>query len=70
MNSNRADLLTTLYAIARKLPNGLLHRLVEDAQFFHDWNLGKKAARRNSRINQHSNWQVKAEEKAWKNRFR
>jgi len=62
----RSRLLDRLAHIAGRLPNGLLHRLVEDAQFFYDWNLGKKKARRSSRISQHSNWEKKADDKYWK----
>jgi hypothetical protein len=39
---------------------------VEDAQFFYDWNMGKKKARRSSRITQHTNWEKKADDKYWK----
>jgi hypothetical protein len=62
----RTRLLTRLSQIAGLLPNGLLHRLVEDAQFFYDWNLGKKKARKSSRISQHTNWEKKADDKYWK----
>jgi hypothetical protein len=62
----RTRLLTRLAQLAGRLPNGLLHRLVEDAQFFYDWNLGKKKARRSSRISQHTNWEKKADDKYWK----
>jgi len=62
----RSRLLTRLTQLAGRLPNGLLHRLVEDAQFFYDWNLSKKKARRSSRIAQHNNWEKKADDKYWK----
>lgn len=62
----RSRLLDRLAQIAGRLPNGLLHRLVEDAQFFCDWNLGKKKARRSSRVAQHTNWERKADDKYWK----
>jgi len=48
----RSKLLARLTKIAERLPNGLLHRLVEDAQFFYDWNLKKKRARKSSRLTQ------------------
>jgi len=41
-----------LHQTAEKLPNGLLQRLVEDAIFFEEWNMGKRSARRSSRIKQ------------------
>lgn len=62
----RALLLGRLMRIAERLPNGLLTRLVSDAQFFHDWNLKKKSARRSSRIAQHKALQSKEEEAYWK----
>jgi hypothetical protein len=46
----RSLFLARLDHIARLLPNGLLHRLVEDAQFFYEWNLKKKKARTSSRL--------------------
>lgn len=39
--------------MAQRLPNGLLHRLVLDAEFFHDWNMGKKKARASARLAQY-----------------
>ena len=51
-NELRSKLLARLTRIAERLPNGLLHRLVEDAQFFYDWNLNKKKARKSSRLSQ------------------
>jgi hypothetical protein len=49
----RARLLKRLNQLAERLPNGLLHRLVEDAQFFYDWNLKKKKARSSSRLSRY-----------------
>ena len=49
----RARLLKQLIQLAERLPNGLLHRLVEDAQFFYDWNLKKKKARSSSRLSRY-----------------
>ena len=46
----RSLFLARLDRIAKLLPNGLLHRLVEDAQFFYEWNLKKKKARTSSRF--------------------
>lgn len=62
----RSRLLARLSKIAERLPNGLLHRLVEDAQFFYDWNLRKKRARASARLAQHQAWQGKAEERYWR----
>jgi len=41
--------------------------LVEDAQFFCDWNLRKRRARASARLSQFEAWKGKAEEKYWKN---
>ena len=49
----RARLLKRLTQLAERLPNGLLYRLVEDAQFFYDWNLKKKKARSSSRLSRY-----------------
>lgn len=62
----RATLLRKLVGLAERLPNGLLSRLVEDAQFFHDWNLGKKKARASARIAQQRSRIHAAEERHWK----
>lgn len=48
----QAYMLKQLNAVAVRLPNGLLHRLVEDARFFDEWNQGKKRARRSARLAQ------------------
>ena len=61
----RSRLLARLNRIAERLPNGLLHRLVEDAQFFYDWNLRKKRARASARLSQYQAWQGKAEDHYW-----
>lgn len=55
-----------LIRLAERLPNGLLRRLVDDAQFFHDWNLCKRRARASARLAQHRAWEEKAEERYWK----
>jgi len=62
----RSRLLARLAQIAERLPNGLLHRLVEDAQFFYDWNLRKKRARASARMSQYQAWQGKAEDRYWR----
>jgi hypothetical protein len=63
----RSRLLARLAHIAGRLPNGLLHRLVEDAQFFYDWNLRKRRARASARLTQFEAWKGKEEDKYWKN---
>jgi hypothetical protein len=62
----RTALLHRLEKVARKLPNGLLQRLVADAEFFGDWNLRKKRARASARMAQHRAWEAKAEDRYWK----
>jgi len=56
-----------LQIIAEKLPNGLLQRLVDDAQFFEDWNLRKRRARASARLAQFEAWKGKAEDRYWRN---
>ena len=62
----RQVLLRRLDVVVRKLPNGLLQRLVADAEFFGDWNLRKKRARASARLAQFRAWQRKAEDKYWR----
>lgn len=62
----RAALLRRLEKVVRKLPNGLLQRLVADAEFFSDWNLRKKRARASARLAQFRAWEGKAEELYWR----
>ena len=62
-------LLSDLNKIAIKLPNGLLTRLVLDAQEFHQINMGKKNARQAARFaakdSARRTAQQKWEEKWW-----
>ena len=46
----RNRLLSDLQKLAQKLPNGLLTRLVLDAQEFHQVNMGKRGARQAARF--------------------
>lgn len=62
----RRQSLKRLQQLAERLPNGLLHRLVEDAQFFYDWNLRKKGARSSSRMAQGQRLTEQLEERQWK----
>lgn len=50
MSDVRVQLIRRLNGLAERLPNGLLTRLVDDAQFFHDWNIRKKTARASARL--------------------
>lgn len=67
--SVRKRLLSDLIKIAEKMPNGLLTRLVLDAQEFHAINLGKKGARQAARFaakdSARRTAQQKFEEKWW-----
>lgn len=63
----RSRYLQRLQIIAEKLPNGLLQRLVDDAQFFEDWNLRKRRARASARLAQFEAWKGKAEDRYWRN---
>lgn len=65
----RTWLLQRLLLLAEKMPNGLLMRLVEDAQFFYDWNLKKKKARQSSRLSQQQARKAAADAAYW-SRFR
>ncbi len=62
----RDALLRRLEKVVRKLPNGLLQRLVADAEFFSDWNVRKKRARASARIAQFKAWEAKAECNYWR----
>lgn len=62
----RLDLIRRLTQIIHRLPNGLLLRLLADAQFFEDWNLKKKTARGSSRMAQHRALVQRLEERYWK----
>jgi len=62
----RASLLQRLNRLVERLPNGLLHRLVDDAQFFHDWNMRKKRARASARLLQYKAQLKQGEEAYWK----
>lgn len=59
-------MLRRLQRVAERLPNGLLHRLVEDAAFFADWNSRKKGARASARLAQARAHEVQMDEKYWR----
>lgn len=52
MRREQARMLGRLRSLAEQLPNGVLHRLVLDAEFYRDWSRGKKEARRSARMAQ------------------
>lgn len=58
--------LKRLNQIAERLPNGLLQRLVEDAEFFHGWVQSKRRARGYARMAYLERWREKAEDKRWR----
>ena len=58
---HRARLLRDLDRQVRKLPNGLLLRLIKDAEEFNAWNQCKKNARQRGRLAQYASWKKKAE---------
>jgi hypothetical protein len=62
----RAILIRDLSHIINRLPNGLLHRLLADAQFFEDWNLKKKRARGSARMNQYRSTVNQMEDQYWR----
>jgi len=66
LSAERNRQINLLLAIAGRLPDGLLHRLVLDAQEFEAWNRGKRDARGHGRFQQFERWQQKAEDKRWK----
>ena len=57
----RHDLLQKLENEVRKLPNGLLQRLIKDAVDFNAWNMSKKNCRQKGRLDQYASWKKKAE---------
>lgn len=65
----RDRLLSDLVKLAEKMPNGLLTRLVLDAQEFHAINLGKRGARQAARFSAKDSArrtaQLKFEERWW-----
>ena len=56
----RSRLLSQLETEVRKLPNGLLMRLINDAADFNAWNLSKKSCRQKGRLAQYESWKRKA----------
>ena len=67
--SAREKLMSDLFKLAKKLPDGLLTRLVLDADEFNQVNMGKKNARQRSRFEARDSArrtaQRKFEEKWW-----
>ena len=56
----RTRLINQLDTEVRKLPNGLLMRLIRDAADFNAWNLSKKSCRQRGRLAQYESWKRKA----------
>lgn len=52
MRQLQYSMLLKLSRLAEQLPNGVLHRLVEDAEFYRDWSHRKKRARASGRLAQ------------------
>lgn len=63
----RARLQRRLEIIGEKLPLGILTRLVNDAEFYYEWFLGKRKARNKSKLTQKELAKTKAtiEAKFW-----
>ena len=66
MSAEHNKLIIELVAIAKRLPTGLLARLVLDAKEFEVWNRGKKKARGYGRLMQFERWEEKAEDKRFR----
>ena len=66
MTAEHNALIVKLVAIAKRLPTGLLQRLVLDAQEFEAWSRGKKKARGYGRMLQFERWKEKAEDKRFR----
>lgn len=64
---DRQDLIQSIVLILRKLPNGLLVRVLKDVKFYYDWRLCKTKARKSSRLNQMDSIILKMEQQYWKN---
>ena len=62
----RLQYLRRLNQIAQRLPNGLLMRLVEDADFFAAWQRGKRQARGRGRMQQQHAQIRRADDAYWK----
>jgi hypothetical protein len=52
MRQVQFEMLRRLDTIAAQLPNGVLQRLLADAEFYRAWSRGKKDARRTARLAQ------------------
>lgn len=68
MNQSEARIhfMRRLVQVAQRLPNGLLQRLVKDAEFFAEWQKSKQRARGASRRAQYARLMERAEERYWK----
>lgn len=66
MTAEHNQQIIKLVAIAKRLPTGLLVRLVKDAEEFENWARGKKRARGHGRFLQFERWKEKAEDKRFR----
>jgi len=66
LSAEHNKLIVDLIAIAKRLPTGLLARLVLDAKEFEAWSRGKKKARGHGRLMQFERWKEKAEDKRFR----
>ena len=62
----RLHFIRRLNQVAQRLPNGLLQRLVEDAEFFAEWQQSKQRSRGSSRAAQAGRWRDQAEARYWR----
>jgi hypothetical protein len=62
----RIQFMRRLVQVAQRLPNGLLQRLVEDAEFFAEWQQSKRSARGACRRAQYARLMERTEERYWK----
>lgn len=66
MSAEHNKLIIELVAIAKRLPTGLLARLVLDAKEFEAWSRGKRRSRGHGRLLQFERWKEKAEDKRFR----
>jgi len=62
----RIHFMRRLIDVAQRLPNGLLQRLVEDAEFFAEWHKDKRRSRGDSRAAQFRRQKERADDAYWK----
>ena len=62
----RRGLIRKLDREVSRLPNGLLHRLINDAREFNVWNMDKKSSRQKARLDQFQRQKARNEEAYWR----